>query len=293
MKKNYLLLALIAISTSSHGAGKYLHSIFTPEQATLDRIDYISKLLLNHPYEEFISGEGEHGDLVTKPIWTLNKFDCLTYVDTVLALSFSKSESEFETNIGNIRYKNRPYVFLNRNHFTNIDWNYNNQKKLYISDITKSLASNKVKTQYTTINKPRWYQALATHSELWQKYSGKKLNPDSTKKLKSLSQETQSIKSIISYIPISEIINTDGKILEKLPKISIVEFVRNNWDTKILGTDLDISHIGFLIKKDNKIILRHASQEKKITIDADFISYLKKHYSKSLVGINIQKINLH
>lgn len=293
MKKNHLTLALIIIFTLSHGAERMLPSIFNTTATPVDRIIFISKGLLNHPYEEFISGEGAHGDIVTKPIWNLTKFDCMTYVETVLALSLARSQSEFNTIIKDIKYKSKPYTFFNRNHFTNVDWNHNNQKKLYLKDITKSIAGNKTASQSTIIDKPSWYQALATNSDLWQKYSGQKLNTESAKKLKSLAKEAQSTKSVISYIPISEIINTNGDILEKLPTISIVEFVRQNWDTKVLGTDLDISHIGFLIKKDKKIVLRHASQEEKITVDVDFLSYLKNHNDKSLVGVNIQKINLY
>ena len=103
-------------------------------------------------------------------------------------------------------------------------------------------------------------------------------------------------KSQLSYIPISKLRNNvkriDLSVLEKIPDASIVEIVRKNWRTKkILGTELDISHIGFLIKNNNEFTFRHAHQGDRV-VDIDFSKYLEQISKQaSFAGINIQKIN--
>ena len=42
------------------------------------------------------------------------------------------------------------------------------------------------------------------------------------------------------------------------------------------GTEIDISHTGFLIKKDGKLYLRHASSVAGKVVDNDFEKYIEK-----------------
>jgi hypothetical protein len=238
----------------------------------LDIFMDISHNFLGAEYDEFLLGEGENGDLIQKPYINLNKFDCLTYVETIMALALSNNKKEFLSVYQDIRYEKPPFTFSNRNHFMNIDWNQHNISKGYIQDITENIIDNngnhiakKVKTE---IDKKGWYYKLATDNKLWERYSSKTLTPQTTKTLLDLGNRYKIQTSTIYYLPIQSVIKSlksqNSYLIKQLPEISIVEFIRKNWDVKkYIGTDLDISHIGFLINDNKNLVLRHASQEQK------------------------------
>ena len=102
---------------------------------------------------------GENFGIDNDPLYRFDKFDCLTYVETVLALHFAKNKDEFETIINNIRYSNGKVSFETRNHFTNPDWIRNNHK--YVSDITNNIATklNIVPSiSFITLDRSNWFK---------------------------------------------------------------------------------------------------------------------------------------
>lgn len=104
---------------------------------------------------------GENFGIDNDPLYRFDKFDCLTYVETVLALHFAKNKDEFETIINNIRYSNGKVSFETRNHFTNPDWIRNNRK--YVSDITNNIATklNIVPSiSFITLDRSNWFKKI-------------------------------------------------------------------------------------------------------------------------------------
>jgi hypothetical protein len=53
-------------------------------------------------------------------------FDCVTFVETVLALALSESIEETQLKLRHIRYRNGNISWKNCNHFMSIDWLWNN-----------------------------------------------------------------------------------------------------------------------------------------------------------------------
>ena len=297
MKKRYYILILLTSIQICFANGTSIPSLFKDKnKSILDKTNTISATLLGSPYEEFLLGEGYESEFVKKPVWSINKFDCLTYVETVLALSFAKNERDFDKIIQDIKYHNTPKIFENRNHFTNIDWNRSNQRKGYTKDITIQVAGTKVKTLTTPINRPMWYKFLATKDSLWHRYSGSHLTTIDSEKLLNIANRTKAEQSIIDYIPVELLIKKEANIfsnLKKIPNVTVIEFIRKDWNTeKALGTKLDISHIGFLINKNDTLILRHASQVEQKVTEIELKDYLMKEYNKNILGINIQSIKL-
>ena len=103
-------------------------------EATLNnRIEYISRDFLGKPYvENSLVGGPETPEVLTI---SLEAFDCVTYIETVLGLAFSRSTTSFVTAIREMRYENGEVDWRRRNHFM-IDWIRNNELRGFIRDLT-------------------------------------------------------------------------------------------------------------------------------------------------------------
>ena len=275
-----------------------IHRLYTQWDHTADQdaqLRAISALFIHTPYEAFLLGEGNHAALVHKPLYRLDKFDCQTLVESVLALYHTPDITHFTQTYKSIKYHNNDYRFIGRNHFTSIQWNTNAHKKALTQDITRSLSSD-AKYQYTCIDIPAWYNKLATSDSIWMRYSNTHLTPKTQQLLRSYAQESTATLSKLSYLPSTHLLDANqhiqSSIYAKLPAVSIVEIVRHHWPNKNqLGTELDISHMGFLLKHNNTLTLRHASEHEGEVVDVDFARYVQSLQTQaSFAGIHIEAI---
>ncbi len=94
-----------------------------------NRLLEISASFLGRPYLLGPAGEGVDGDFDQRPLSTWEKFDCVTYVEAVLALSLIHNPSNdpqanlqmYYQNLIEIKYSDDNNIsFLTRNHFTEI-----------------------------------------------------------------------------------------------------------------------------------------------------------------------------
>lgn len=230
------------------------------------RLDLISKTWLNRPYSMYCLGEGPHAEFDQRPLYRTDAFDCETFVDTTLALAHAKNLAEFKANMNRIRYHHAHVDFLHRNHFTNIDWNQNNQDQHLIRDISQQIkyknhSLSKIST--TIINKKAWYRQLA----LARVFLLPPNEEQQKQKLMQLHQKAQfqgEFVSSLTYIPIKKLYDKQGHpiqaIFHQIPHGSIIQIVTPRSHTKEkIGTDLDISHMGFVFHAKDKVLFRHAS----------------------------------
>lgn len=253
MKKNITIISLIYLCSCT-----YIN-------ANTKSIDEISKSHINIKYINGPLGEGENGKVDKDPLFRTDAFDCLTYVETVVAekISNSKDIKEIEKKLSKIRYKDGVVSFTNRNHFTSIDWLPNNNK--IIKNITCE-TFDKCSETNTKINKQKWL--------------------DKNHNIKTKMPEKY---SKVEYFQIKDL---NKENIKNIPHESIILIVRPNWNLKKqIGTNLDISHLGFAIKKDNEIIFRHASQKYKKVTEENLFEYLKQYEnSKTIKGFSVIKI---
>lgn len=82
------------------------------------------------------------------------------------------------------------------------------------------------------------------------------------------------------------------KIINQIPNGAIIEIVRPNWDLyKIIGTNMNVSHLGFVVWENNKPYFIHASSDKLMVVKTSLIDYLKNaKKNPTIKGINIQII---
>src|SRR5215471_21356726 len=79
------------------------------------RIEILSRHFLGQPYQiNPLIGSAETPEIF---VASLDKFDCVTYVETVLALSFASTPSQFTEWLRKIRYEGGRIAWKRRNHY--------------------------------------------------------------------------------------------------------------------------------------------------------------------------------
>jgi len=97
------------------------------------RVDRISKSFLGRPYAEGLLGGGP--DLPEEVRIGFTAFDCVTYMETVLALALVTKREEFVDTIRRIRYQDGKIDWFHRNHYM-IDWLRNNERAGFVKSLS-------------------------------------------------------------------------------------------------------------------------------------------------------------
>ncbi len=207
-----------------------------------ERAIYYADIFLHNktPYVADPLGEGPNGEVSKAPLYRFDGFDCTTFVETVMALSFSTTPQQFQERINQIRYKDAAVDYENRNHFTSIDWIPNNSELGFVKDITGAIAGHHTRWSQTWIDKANWFAKKGDN------YVEMSKNFD-----RQLAQ--------LPYISKEDLVSKPD-LINRIPSGSIFNLVRPNWDlTKVAGTRLDVSHQGFLIRENGVLYMVHAS----------------------------------
>ncbi len=106
-----------------------------------ERVELISASFLNTPY---LIAPLEGSDKTEEKFTVkLGKFDCVTFCETVLALSFADSCESFLAILKKIRYSGNSVKWTERNHYS-VDWISSNEEKGFILNITPGKLSVKI-----------------------------------------------------------------------------------------------------------------------------------------------------
>ncbi len=267
------------------------------KQRIENRLQWLTTQNLNKPYILFPLGEGLTGKYDQQPRYRLDGFDCNTFVTTQLALALSDSPRTFEQCMDKLRYHTKKICFLGRNHFTSIDWNRSNQSLGVLHDITKNIKTGHNKAIYKSavgiIDKANWYKhTSAQRIKLLQAPSSE--IKARTHALEQAGQVYKPQKAIIDYLPTEALIDKHGQlkmdIVKQIPNGSIMEIIRPNWNLHDkIGTNLHVSHMGFVFWQNDMPYFLHASSESKKVVMVPLQMYFKKiKKSPTIKGVNIQ-----
>jgi hypothetical protein len=277
----------------------YRHLNDNPNLTMPARIEFISGQFLGKPYLLGALGEGADGDYDQWPLYRADAFDCETYVDTVLGIALTRNATEFKQGINHVRYFNGHVSFINRNHFTCLDWNQNNQRQGFVRDITATIKGpndqSVIKFAKALIDKPSWYEHMTLDTIRLSQAN----TSDKMQRLQTLKQEGSQLPkatSIIPYLPLDSLFDSTGKandyLFKQIPNAAIIEIVRPNWDlSKEIGTHLNISHLGFAIWKNSILYFREASSQHGRVVDVPLVDYLRDTLKNPTIkGINVQVV---
>ena len=181
------------------------------------------------------------GDINTPEVFVINLegMDCMTFIEYVEAMRLSGSFTEFTENLKRVRYRNREVKFECRRHFFT-DWVADETQT--VNDVTAIIGG---------------VQTVRIHKMLNLKNDGANIlhgiNP---------------VDREINYIPSDSV---DDSVIDNL----------RTGDYAGIYSDkdgLDVTHVGIIIKDENKVCLRHASsgKETKKVIDDDFKEYVAR-----------------
>lgn len=211
-----------------------------------ERIRYFSEALKETPYNLGPTGEGFKGKVDSKPIFRLDSVDCVTYMESVLALTFAPHEDSLLSTLKQIRYLNGEVSYLNRKHYFVADW-------IQKSDFAKVLEDKNTQTMKRTLPKKKFFK-------------NKGIDFSNDEKIE------------FAYLPLDKAKDFASKNWNGVSEIRGVGFV-------FAGDVVDVFHVGFLLlNPGEKPIFRHASQISGKVIDQTLESYLEKS-KKKIPGI--------
>ena len=289
----FLILLVLGQSLAFAGPREEAQDIllrFKNETSVTKRLDLISKTFVGLPYGQGGPlGEGPDGRYDQDPLYRFDTFDCTTYVETIMALALARDVDEFEVHLDKIRYENGDIDYLKRNHFTDLQWIPFNIQNGYMNEIN-SVVTKEIKIAEALINFPNWLRSIKI-TEIKMPYA---TEVEKLERLEELQREAQNYSTSVArvnYLEINMLVKKP-QLLTKIPTGTIVNFVRPNWDlTDLIGTHQNISHQGFIFKRNNVVYLRHASTTGAVK-EEPFLEYLKKFVNhKTMKGIHLMSLN--
>ncbi|WP_167618823.1 N-acetylmuramoyl-L-alanine amidase-like domain-containing protein [Maribellus sediminis] len=234
------------------------------DKTTAELVVLAGESLLGTPYVAHTL-ESEPEQLVVN----LRELDCTTYTENCLAIarcvkSGKTSFKNFTAELRKIRYRNGVINgYPSRLHYFS-DWIFENEKQGIIKQVSEAAGHTKY---------PLELDFMSTHPGSYKQLEGNK------EFVQMLSAEEKEInKREMFFIPEDEV----AKYEVQLKPGDIVGIC-----TSIKG--LDISHVGILVSKNNRIYLMHASSsgEKVMISDSTLEDYLK--VGKSTIGIMVAR----
>lgn len=285
------LFTTIAFADSREEAQSYLDR-GAQVTGVANRLDAFSKMFIGRPYGfGGPLGEGPDGRYDQDPLYRFDTFDCTTFVETIVSLALTRSASEFEQTMNEIRYDNGEVDYLKRNHFTDLWWIPNNIRNGMLTDITNDLGG-RVLIASAEINLPGWLTKI--HPEEIVAPNASPAERDALlQELRGLARNYSPETATVPYVEINWIIRNQSWI-SKIPHGTIVNYVRPNWDlTQEYGTHQNISHQALLFWKGKVLYQRHASSSNpKEVFELPFIDYIKKFENHAtLKGVHFMRVN--
>lgn len=227
-----------------------------------DRIGAISAALLGRPYVSDPMGEGAGYD--ADPLARYDAFDCLTFVEEVLALSLSPDPAHAADVRDSLRYGDSPKDYVHRRHFMELQWIPGTTEDGWLKDTTAEYGAVTVLDKEVTLE------------NTWKWWSGRK---------KFIHTDEQ--------LPVGrmhlEVLSLDEAALAA-PKIrpgSVILTVRQDRQ----GVPLWVTHVSLTVPTAQGVMMRHATKiSNGGTRDhglAWYIDHLRTYKNWPVLGISV------
>ncbi len=215
------------------------------------------------------------GGVVLQPIQdemlvvNLKKFDCVTFVESMIALTQTQRNEFptmdiFKTNLSNIRYRNALVDYAARLHYFS-DWLYENEKNGIVKNITKEIGGEAFKKDvfFMSLKRDTFYGNMADSSTF---VAVKKVEEAITKREKY-------------YIPKAKVAAMESKLKE-----GDIIGITNTLD------GMDMAHAGIVVWQNGRAYLLHASSQFRqvMVTDVPLADYLLRNKGQS--GIMVARL---
>jgi hypothetical protein len=235
-----------------------------PDRAIGEILQAIGDNFLGKPYaENLLDKSGEE-----KLIVTLNKFDCVLFVETVLAIARGVAVQDYDYQNFVNRLEQQRYLdgkmngYCSRLHYFS-EWINDNQKRETVENITAQLGGIPMNKTLNFMSQHRSsYPQMVKDEATYQCIVG---------------IEADLAKTIVNYIPTNRI----KSIYSQLKPGDIVAVA-----TDVKG--LDVTHTGFVYRNaDGNLGLIHASPAGAVTVAYDLQTYISR--VESAIGIVVAR----
>jgi len=198
-----------------------------------DRVKFWSRRFLGTPYHSDPLGEGR-GDHDPDPVWDLGRVDCLTFVEEVMALSYSNCWEEFVPNLVRLRYRGGKPRFSKRYYTMAKGWIAAQVAAGRLQDITRAVGGRHVKKVSLNLDRRSfWRPSYRARFALLGKFAPRG-------------------KVRIVYIPLRWAI----RLADRFPDAAVMHIVRAPTRT----SPYLVSHTGLVVHRGGHVYFRHASR---------------------------------
>lgn len=211
------------------------------------RLLEFSEGFVGTPYLASPLGEGEGVD--PDPRIRFDAVDCLTFVEEAMAMSLARSADELLPRLDSVRYaKGRSYG--ERNHLMEADWLPANLRKGYLRELTAEVGGSDVIRATKKLSARTW--ASKTSLAL------------------ALPKERQAVGELpLLLVPWEKLLVR----AKSAPSGALLLVARE--ERELLPTR--ISHLGILVRRGDKLFLRHASRSLGRVLDEPLESFWTRH----------------
>lgn len=218
------------------------------------RIEALSRAYLGVPYSLDCLGEGKGPD--SDPLFTRSGVDCQTLVEQVIAEAVAPAVGGMDAAVRLIRYRGSHVSLADRYHYCIPDWLENPWP---VKDVTSTVAGKVARALDRRIDRVTFLASRGAGAP---------------------SRTTIPVEAVrTSYIPRAQV----AHLQDRLPDGGIVMFVLNN-------PGIVAGHLGFLVRREGMVYLRHASQTRKKVIDEPLTAYLARA-PKKFVGVKVLQLD--
>ncbi|MDR1759769.1 MAG: D-alanyl-D-alanine carboxypeptidase/D-alanyl-D-alanine-endopeptidase [Fibrobacter sp.] len=205
------------------------------------RTAHFSKEFLGRPYLLGPLGEGEFGG---KPLVYTDSFDCVTYMEHVLAMAYAVHEDSLFNQLQQLRYTGGEIDYLTRKHYFVEDW-------MRDARFSKMVPMEGDTTIVRELPKKQFFAKAG------------------------LTYEKDNPKTEIRYLPYEKVLKWAKQPWEKPAQVYGIAFVGKS-------EAIDVTHTAFLIlEPGKKPLMRHASSLQNKVADQLFDSYLESRKGKT------------
>ncbi len=222
-----------------------------------ERMVYYSERFLGGPYDFTATGEGAHGLYDQNPLLNFKKVNCMTLCETVLALALSDNYEEMFNVLQHIRYRNGIIGMGSRNHYTMADWLPANSWCLH--DVTSLVGAADTRQLTRTISHRKFF---------------------SEKEIKNIPVMLPDREVTIDYVPLKKLTNH----IEKINSGDIIALIQDK-------PNIFSAHMLLAIKKNGKLVFRHAWLKAGKVVDTPFREYLQElKKDRKYIGMSFMRV---
>lgn len=233
--------------------------------AAATNVEEVSRKFLGFPYGS--------GALIVDKELTASSYDCMTYVETVMALYLATKAEPAPALMNRIRYFDGKRDEALRKHFVETDWISDNQKLGFVTDITRKIMPH-APSVGALVDKTAWFAKV--HPALAQAFEKSAL--------------PKKIDTKLYYIPLDSI----PEVIDRIPDGAIIIFIQDDENklVHLIKTPLIVGHMGLAVKVNGQLTLRQADSGAKVINDMNFAKAMvaSKKYFRGIAVLEMGKL---